>query len=156
MNKAEFCELPPGIALGIVYDLLQREIEGMPKPFVPRPPKFDGKLTRQGGFWWMSEMDLNSLVYWQGKKRESAQSGSQWAEKDQKVADLLSKWIEWRKLFPEQRWSGTRGDDRMTAAAPSREPALNKWPPRNGNGASNSNHHDSSPPPPRDEDDFGF
>jgi hypothetical protein len=158
VNREEFTGLPLRLALGVIWDAIGAgRFEMLPIVQVPRPPKYDGRLTRKGGFWWLSEMDLNSLQFWCAKKKEGAASGSQWAEKDGKLAATMSKWIEWRTLFPNDVWSGVRGDDRATAAAPSREPALRQW---DDNGSRRQNN---APPPSADddgratdEDEFGF
>lgn len=150
MTRDEFCSLPAAVALGLVYDLARPKLEPLPKPRLPLPPKFDGRFSRKDGFVWMSEMDLNSLEWWLTKKRVSAADGGQYAERDNKVADQLAKWVEWRKLFPNDRWNGTRGNDRVTADAPSREPALREW------SRSNSKKSNTQPPPPAEDDDYRF
>lgn len=101
-------------------------------PVVPRSPRYDGRLGRKGGFCWMSEMTLESLIYWENAKRTSADEGGQYADQNRRTADTLAKWIEWRSIAPDAVWSGTRGEDRATAAPPSREPKLNAWQQRSG------------------------
>jgi len=128
VTREEFAALHPIIALGLIYDVASARLRDMPAPPVPRPPKYDGRLGRSGGFWWMSEMDLNSLEFWEKKNREGAESGSRYAERNAKAAANLAKWVEWRRLFPSECWSGTRGEERATARPPSREPPLNDWP----------------------------
>jgi hypothetical protein len=128
VDRAEFCALPPAIALGLIYDVASAKLREMPVPPIPRPPKYDDRFPKKKGFFvWCSELDLNSLEWWRGKKAESVASGSEWAEKDEKWVAKLDKWIEWRRLFPYEPWSGTRGEDRASAAPPSREPALHPW-----------------------------
>lgn len=147
MTKAEFCSLPPAMALGIVYDMAEPKLRDMSRPRPPLPPKYDGRLGRSGGFWWMSEMDLNSLEFWESKNREGADAGGRYAEANSKAAANLAKWIEWRRLFPNECWSGTRGDDRATGAPPSREPTLRKWPAKKGG---QSNQSSGAPSPDND------
>lgn len=147
MTRDEFCSLPAAVALGIVYDLARPKLDAMPKPRLPLPPKFDGRLARKDGFVWISEMDLNSLEWWLGKKSEAAQRDDQYAERNRKTADTLAKWVEWRKLFPNERWNGTRGDDRVTADAPSREPQVHDW-----DNKKKPSQRGSSPPPAEDDD----
>lgn len=127
MTKDEFLELPPLVALGALYDLIPA-LRGAPKPDYPKPPRYDGRLTRKGGTYvWMSEMTLESLKWWLDKKSESAQSGSEFAERDSKTARNLAAWVAWRSICPTEVWSGTRGEDRATAKPPSRDPALHSW-----------------------------
>jgi hypothetical protein len=128
MTRDEFTTLPPIIALGLVYDMAQAKLEPMPRPHIDRSPKYDDRFPKKKGFYvWVSEMTLDDLQWWRAKKAESAASGGEWAEKDAKWVAKLDKWIAWRRLFPSDVWSGTRGEDRATAAPPSREPRLNAW-----------------------------
>src|SRR6187399_1649251 len=120
----------------------------MPAPKVPYSPKFDGRLGRSGGFVWYSEMDLDSLRWWHGKKLEASKEGGQYAESNGKAAAALDKWIQWRVVFPETRWSGTRGDDKTTADAPSGHPKLNEWP---GKGKSDAKQQPSTQHTQREE-----
>ncbi len=127
-------------------------------PSVPRPPRYDGRLGRKGGFVWLSELSLESLEWWHAKKLESASSDSQYAEKDGKTAATLAKWIEWRRLFPNERWYGTRGEEKVTAEAPSREPQVNAWEEK-ANGAGGKKPTGTprgNAAPPRDDDDYSF
>jgi hypothetical protein len=133
MTREEFASLPPMLALGLIYDIAGPKLREMRMPKVPLPPRYDGRLSRGSmGFWWMSEMDLSSLEWWERKKRESAEGGGQYAERNRKGAATLQAWIAWRKLFPSEVWSGTRGEERATAAPPSREPVVRPWPKREG------------------------
>lgn len=128
MTKDEFISLPLRTALGVVYDLLAQQIERAAKPDVARPPKYDDRFPKKKGFYvWVSEMTLEDMTWWRGRKAESAASGGQYAEKDAKWVAKFDKWIAWRQLFPSDVWSGTRGDDRATAAPPSRDPELHAW-----------------------------
>lgn len=126
MTREEWTSLPLKIALGLIYDV-STHVRNMPMPEVPRPPRYDGRLSKKGGYVWMSEMTLESLIWWHTKKAESAEAGTEFSERDGKVANTLAKWIEWRSVSPAEVWSGTRGEDRATAAAPSREPELQAW-----------------------------
>ena len=147
MDRDQFCSLPLPIALGLIYDMARAKLEPMPCPRVPLPPKFDGRLSRKNGFVWMSEMDLNSLEWWLGKQSEAAQRDDQYTERNRKTADTLAKWVEWRKLFPNDRWNGTRGDARVTAEGPSREPQVHDW-----DNKKKPAQRGSSPPPAEDDD----
>ncbi len=131
MTKDEFTALPAALALGVLFDIAHAKLEQIPAPPVPRPPKYDGKLTRKKGeFCWLSEMTLEDLEWWCGKKRESAAAGGQYADSDAKAVARLEQWINWRRLFQFAIWSGKRGDDMATAAPPSRSPQMHKWGPR--------------------------
>lgn len=104
----------------------------MPVPDVPRSPLFDGRHSRgKEGFSWMSEMTLEDLAWWAKKTRESVERGGEYAERNAKSLATLEKWITWRTLYPDARWSGKRGDERVTAEAPARKPAVHPWGPRN-------------------------
>ena len=128
MTRDEFTSLPLRLALGVIFDAMPKRLGEMRAPDVARAPKYDGRLSRGSkGYCWLSEMLLDDLRWWHGKKLESAESGSEWADKDRKTADTIAKWITWRTLFPTDVWSGTRGDDRATAKPPSREPAMHQW-----------------------------
>ena len=130
MTREEFASLPTMIALGLIYDVASSRLRDLPMPEVPKPPLYDGRLGRQGGFVWMSEMQLRDLEWWHSKKQGSAEGGGQYAEKDGKTAATLAKWIAWRRLYPEAAWSGKRGDERATGRPPSGSPVLNQWPER--------------------------
>lgn len=160
MNKEEFTSLPVPLALGVLWDIAQPKLEAIEMPIVPRSPKYDDRFSRKKGFFcWVSEMALDDLTWWRGKKAESAAAGTEWAEKDAKWVAKLDKWIEWRRLFPYETWSGTRGNARATAAPPSKDAALHAWGPR---GASTSAPVESSGASPDDDgrasadDDFSF
>jgi hypothetical protein len=146
MNRDEFTTLPTPLALGVLYDIAQAKLEMVERPLVPRPPKYDDRFSKKKGFYcWVSEMTLEDLQWWQGKKSESANGGGEWAEKDAKWVAKLGKWIEWRRLFPYETWSGTRGDSRATARPPGRDPELHAWGPRNGGGNNNQPAPAASP-----------
>jgi hypothetical protein len=162
VDRDEFRFLPSAIALGLVYDLLEEQLARMDAPSVLRPPKFDGKLPKSGGFVWLSELALDSLEWWLSKKRESAEGGGQYAEKDAKLVATLEKWVTWRRVFPYEQWSGTRGDDRAIATFPCKNPRLRQWEPRPNDGSKPSGggktgggqQRPNSPPPSSDDDDL--
>ena len=129
MTRDEYVNLPVRLALGLIWDVASARLRDLPAPQVPRPPRFDGRLRREGGFVWYSELDIDSLEFWRDKNAKSAEEGGQWAEANRKTAENLEKWIAWRELFPNDRWCGTRGDEKnVTGELPSRKPRVNKWP----------------------------
>jgi len=133
MNRDDFTSLPIPLALGLLWDIAQAKLENLERPNVPRSPKYDDRFTRKKGqFCWVSEMTLDSLEFWRRKKAEGAAAGGQYADSDGKWVAKFDKWIEWRRLFPYEEWSGTRGEDRANGAPPSKDPALHAWGPRNG------------------------
>lgn len=152
MTREEFCDLPLKTALGIIFDLERQRLESVPKPDIPRSPKYDDRLPRKGGFVWMSEMLVADLIWWRAKKQESVESGGQYADKDAKTVSRLDKWIAWRALFPTETWSGTRGDNRATAAPPSKEPKLNPW----GDTGRPNGGRNAPPPSAEDPDEIDF
>jgi hypothetical protein len=160
VKREEFCALPPAIALGLVYDMAKAKLEPMRCPDVPRPPKYDGRITRKGGeYSWLSEMLLKDLEWWFEARRKSASEGGQYAEQNAKQAKAIEQWILWRKLFPDTRWNGIRGEDRVTAALPSPEPTLHKWNGSGGGGraggtgskSKGGSQRNAPTPPPEDE-----
>lgn len=154
MTKEQFLALPPIVALGLVYDMAAAKLSPMPLPEYAKPPRYDGRLSKKGGFVWMSEMTLDDLTWWEAKKRESSAAGTQYSEKDGKSADTLAKWIAWRRIEPTAIWSGTRGDDRATAAPPSRDPVVHKWGPRSEQKSTSDGGQQSEPEP--DTNDYNF
>ena len=158
MTREEFATLPVQLALGLVFDMARARLEPMDRPAVPRPPLYDGRLSRGNkGFTYMSEMDLRSLEWWHGKKQESADAGGDYADKDAKTAATLATWIAWRRLFPYEVWSGKRGDERVTAAPPSPSPAMHQWEPRGGgkqsSGTRQGNRQEQAP---EDDENNGY
>ena len=75
----------------------------------------------------MSEMLVADLEWWAGKKRESVESGSQYATKDAKTLAELERWIVWRTQCPGDAWTGIRGEARVVAAVPACDPELHAW-----------------------------
>jgi hypothetical protein len=130
VNRDEFASLPLRIALGLIYDMARAKLEPLPRLDVPKPPLYDGRLSKGGGFMWMSEMVLADLEWWARAKKKSAESGGTYADKDRKTFETLTKWIAWRTLYPSDTWSGKRGDERVSAAPPSGNPRINEWGPR--------------------------
>ena len=127
MTKEEFASLPPAIALGILYDVAKSKLEPLEAPKTPMAPKYDGKLRRKGGtFCYMSEMELESLKFWHKTYSEKPDS-DEWADKNKKTATALKYWVEWRTCFPAVAWTGERDREKVTAAAPSRDPELHAW-----------------------------
>ncbi len=129
MTKDEFLSLPSGMAMRILFDLLgpeaQRRLYEIEKPRVPFAPKYDRAIFRKDGVQYASESNLENLRYWHARAAEgAAKPNSQYAEKDQKQAAELEKWIAWRECSPDAIWSGTRGNDQVTAAPPSGKPMV--------------------------------
>lgn len=162
MTRDEFASLPPRIALELIYDMARTKLVNVPRPEVPKPPLYDGRLSKgnEKGFVWMSEMALSDLEWWATAKEKSAAEGGRYAEQNAKSAATLRKWIAWRMLFPFEPWSGKRGEDRVTAAMPSRSPELHAWGPRSDSKKPASQQSERRAPAPddrgNDEDDLGF
>ena len=128
MTRDEFISLPLRVALGVLYDAMPKRLGELPAPELPRSPKYDGRIPKgEKSFVWMSEMDLPSLVWWEKKKTEAAEKGDRFAEQNRKGAITLAKWIEWRRCFPRSPWEGTRGEERVTAQPPSKNPEQHPW-----------------------------
>lgn len=141
MNKSEFTSLPPGLALGVLFDLFEDGLKDVPRPPIPSAPKYDSRVPRKRGeYCWASEMLLADLIFWWKRFDASAQEDGQHAEKDAKNAKTLEYWIKWRRAFPTETWRGERNRQPVRAFAPSREPELHAWE-RQG-GAGNSTEHE--------------
>lgn len=141
MNRDEFCSLPPSVALGLLYDAYAKELVNVPVPKLPSPPKFDTRISRKGGmFVWASEMLLNDLKFWHERNAAGATDGSQYAEKNAKMAKALEYWIKWRIAYPTDVWFGERSQGRATvkvrANPPSRDPEQYPWERSGGDGSS--------------------
>lgn len=146
MTREEWLALPTATRLDVIYAVLHDRLVTVPVPSVQVPatstasprtppsdarsPKYDAKLARRGGFVFMSEMLLHDLEWWLAKKKESVASGGRYAEKDAKTVAELERWIAWRTACPGEAWTGVRGDRRVTALPPARDPELHEWGPR--------------------------
>ena len=147
--------LPLPMALELLWEVARDRLEHMDAVRPPLPPKFDAKLRKSGGYVWVSEMTYEDIAYWQ-KRNADGSNDEKFGESNAKTAATLARWMAWRKLYPDARWNGTRGEERATAEAPSREPRVHKWEnKKGGNGSSSGRSHGSEPPPPP-EDDFTF
>lgn len=147
MTRDEFLALPVGVALGVIYDQMPQRMSTVPRPPVPRPPKFDSKLARKGGYCWMSEMDIDSLRFWHGRKSQGGKP--EYADKDAKTVRDLAFWIAWRLAEPLTIWKGERFKVPAVAAPPSREPTVHPWEKRGESAPASSGGSGS------DEDYFG-
>jgi hypothetical protein len=157
VTRDEFASLPPRIALELIYDMAKAKLINVPRPDVPKPPLYDGRLSRgDKGFVWMSEMLLSDLEWWRTAKQKTVDEGGKWAEQAGKAVVTLSKWIAWRSLFPSELWSGKRNDDRVTAAPPNRTPAVHDWPKKNESQKKPGPSSSRGPAPDEPEDDLGF
>jgi hypothetical protein len=142
VTREEFVRLPPEVALGLVYDQLHSALVTIPSPTVSapagsaerrwpaRPPRFETRLPRKGGYQLASETLLESLEWFREKKLEGAASNGKYADKDRRLAAELEIWIGWRAANPGARWEGTRNGQQVTAELPSRDPTIHPWPSR--------------------------
>lgn len=132
MNRSEFTGLPLSLALGIIWDALRatgghetnRVLDDTEAPKPARPPKYDQIMYRKDGVMWASECDAEGLRFWHKRAAESADSGSQYAEKDAKLAKSLAYWITWREQNPTAIWTGERNRQPTTARAPQGKPEV--------------------------------
>lgn len=125
MDRDQFLSLPVGIALGVLYDQMPQRMATVTVPQIPRSPKFDGRVSRKGGYCWMSEMDLSGLQYWLGRKQQDTKP--EYAERNEKDVKALSFWIAWRTADPQSAWHGERNRQPVRAKHPSRDPELHQW-----------------------------
>lgn len=133
--------LPLGMQVVLLFDQMPQRMASVAMPPIPRAPKFDGRLSRKGGYCWMSELDLESLRFWHGKKSEPGKP--EFAEKDAKTAKELGYWIAWRMGEPQAIWRGERNRQPAQAKAPSREPDVHPWEPRGGSSSAPAAASDS-------------
>jgi hypothetical protein len=137
VKRSEFTALPRSLALGVLFDVFERELSDVEAPRIPLPPKFDSRVPRKAGqYCWASEMLLADLIFWWKRFDTSAKAGGQHAEKDTKNGKSLEFWIKWRRAFPHDVWSGERNRQPARANAPSREPELHAWERRSDAGES--------------------
>lgn len=134
MTREEFAALPPALGLKMLLDAIAKAapevfkaLAYMDAPKVPRPPKYDMRISRKGGYQWASETDLEGLRWWLNRFRSSAADGGKYAEKDEKRADKLEYWVSWREACPDNIWTGQRNDSAVTAAAPVGKPHVHEW-----------------------------
>ncbi len=133
MSPDTFYSLPPAIALRILVEgsaKLREIVEASEAPKVPRPPRFDQRISKKGGFMWASECTLDDLTWWFNHKTERAAAGGAYAEKDAKLAKSLDYWVQWRRVEPIAPWSGERNHEAVTACAPSGKATVYEWEPR--------------------------
>lgn len=129
MTREQFCALPLSVALGIIHDCIKMEsfgpIEMAPEYRAPMAPKFDQKLRTKGGYMWASECSLRELEYQHGFLTRPGKP--EYAEKNAKAAKGVSFWLEWRRAFPSEVWSGERNRVQCTAAPPRGKPQVHPW-----------------------------
>jgi hypothetical protein len=128
VNRSEFTSLPPSLALGVLFDIFERDLVDVERPKVPQAPKYDSRVPRKRGeYCWASEMLLGDLIFWWKRFDASAKEGGQHADKDVRNAKALEYWIKWRRAFPHDAWVGERNRQPVRAHVPSREPELHAW-----------------------------
>jgi hypothetical protein len=146
VTEAEFLALPLATRWEVVYRLLHDRLVTLPSPTVsptepspsdpirrlppPRPPRFDSKLRRRGGFQFASESEVSSLEWFRARAAESAEAGGRYSDQDHKLAAELAYWIAWRSAHPAECWVGIRNGQRVKAQPPSRDPEIHPWPSR--------------------------
>jgi hypothetical protein len=134
LTREQFLALPTAEQLWELYmeQTTEREAPAA-KPAQPaagKPhhsaPRYDGQIARKGGMAvWMSEMLLEDLRYWHDRNANS--TDEKYGEKNRQQAKVLSYWLKYREVAPLERWTGLRGDDVVTALAPSRDPEEHVW-----------------------------
>jgi hypothetical protein len=137
MTRDELLALPPNVAIKVLLQALAKTVPSLPQelaridaPKTPRPPKYDLRISRKGGYQWASETDLEGLRWWLNRFEVSAAEGGQYSDKDAKRAEKLRYWVDWRECYPDTPWSGQRNDEPCKASAPVAKPAVHEWEPR--------------------------
>ncbi len=127
MNRDELETLPEPVFRRVLLDALDDETTGLleraEKPEVPRKPKYDRKIYKQGAFYWASETTFSDLE-WLHNRAASGANDPKWGEKNAKQAQALKRWVDWRRIEPDAVWSGIRDDRDVTGAAPNRNPQM--------------------------------
>ncbi len=143
MTSDELLALPPNVALRVLLRALCEvapelvdKLKSMPVPEVPKPPRYDFGILRKDGTQWASETNLEGLLFWRAFYQKGADKGGQYAAKDAKRCKQLDAFIAWRRVEPTAPWSGERGNEALTAAAPSGRPRVHprKQQQQNGSG----------------------
>ena len=129
MNRDAYNALPPAMQLRVLTQVVLDgkpldEIEVGRKPFAP---KFDLRISRQGGFQWASETSMEGLIFWHRRALDGASKGGKWASKDAKQAKELERWMAWREWEPRTTWRGERFHVAAVAAQPSDKPAVHPY-----------------------------
>lgn len=120
MNITEFESLPTHAQMHIIAELLEDRIDGIPYVEPPRAPKYDVRLYGKGGYSYASESLVKDLQFYADRAR--ANTNPQYAEKDQKLAASLDRWIAYREVDPMGRVTTMRGEEQVTAQPPSKFP----------------------------------
>jgi hypothetical protein len=134
MTPEEFYNLPVALQLRRLieaYPQMAAKVMAGEAPRSPKPPKYDSRIRRKGGFMWASDCDAESLRFWCKRAHQPA-SKPEFAEKNAKEAKALDYFLEWRSWFPSERWSGERNRQQVTGDAPSSKPRVYEWEPRGG------------------------
>lgn len=128
MTREQFLALPQVLQIRLLFESLgedaTRNLLARETPTVPKPPRYDMAIYRQGGNSWASEHSLEGLVWWRNRFKTSADAGGQYAEADAKRVINVDKWIAWREMFPADCWGGTRGEEEAVAKPPSTKPTV--------------------------------
>lgn len=128
MTPEELSQQPWPVACKILMGMLPKSMtDKLALVEVPEPvrvPRYDRKVYRKGGHQWASETDLDGLKFWAGRAEESLADGGQYAQQNQKQFDELNRWIAFREVYPTDAITITRGEDSVTAKAPSYKPEV--------------------------------
>ena len=153
MTREEFSSLPVGVALGILYDINAPALVRVLPPETARPPKYDQKIRRKGGYQWASETDTEGIKFWLGRAAAGAED-PKYGDKNVKQAKALKYWLVWREQNPNAVWSGERNKQYVTAAAPLERPMIHEWEPQTTSGDIFSQPDKPATEPATDPDDF--
>lgn len=135
MSPEELAGLPPAMAIKLLaeHPSIAKYLDKLELPVVPRSPKYDRKIfLKDKRHQWASETQLPSLEHFAKRSKDSADSGGDYAVKDLDQYERLMFWVRFRQVEPTLAVSITRGDDLITAAAPSYTPETYSNQPRGG------------------------
>lgn len=154
MDRDAFLQLPPTIALRVLFDCLDEEtvraIGNVEKLSPPRPPKYDQMIFRQGGVMYASECDIEGLRFWY-KRSTDGGGDPKYADSNKRRADALARFIAWREWYPDAAWTGERDRAHVVARPPSAKPRVYQRQATNG-----TPKQPNSAPAPREEEDLDF
>lgn len=126
MTRDEWMQLPPALAMRLLWDVLpegaRAALEDMPPPQVPSAPKYDTAIYRSGGVTYASEYDSEGLRYWRDRAKQS--TDPKYADSDAKKVKALGYWIEYRAYFPSTPWTGERNRVTVSARPPRNKPEV--------------------------------
>jgi hypothetical protein len=155
VTRDELAILPPTIQLKVLWSVVLdgAQLASMPALKQPRPPKYDLRISRQGGVYqWASETSLEGLRFWYGAQKKRPSTNPRYAEADKRRLQDFERWINWREWEPYAPWQGERNRAVVTASAPVPKPRTHQYEKRQQNAPHEQSAEDSAPSYSTDEE----